>query len=78
MNTLTIETLQFTMKGMTCGGCVRSVQRVLGNVSGIVDSNVSVGNVVVIIDTNKVNAQEIEGALKKTGFVPELQRGETK
>jgi copper chaperone CopZ len=78
MNTQTIETLRFTMKGMTCGGCVRNVQRVLSNISGIVDSNVSVGNVMVIIDTNKIDAKEIEAALKKSGFIPELQEGETK
>jgi hypothetical protein len=39
-NTEAMKKIHFSVKGMTCGGCVRSVQRILDNVDGILNADV--------------------------------------
>ena len=68
------QTLQFSMKGMSCGGCIRSIENALAGVCGIVNSDVRVGQVTVVIDPDHTSAQEIEAALRTSGFVPEIQQ----
>jgi copper chaperone CopZ len=74
MKTQNNQTIQFRMKGMSCGGCVRTVKNALEGVRGIVDSDVRVGQVTVVIDPNHTSAQEIETALRTSGFVPAIQQ----
>ena len=40
-----METTVVPVKGMTCMGCVSSVKRVLGNISGVSQAEVSHGDV---------------------------------
>jgi copper chaperone CopZ len=76
MNTQTTSTVRFNVKGMTCGGCVRSVQGILTNIEGMVDLDVRVGSVTIVIDPHQVDAEAIGAALKKAGYVAELQNPE--
>ena len=76
MNTQTTSTLRFNVKGMTCGGCVRSVQRILTNIKGIVNLDVRVGSVTIVIDPHQVDAAAIGAELRKAGYMAELQNPE--
>ena len=72
-NTQAIETIHFTVKGMTCGGCVRSVQKILSTLNGVIDADVHVGHVSVTIDPSRVDGKAIQQALKAGEFVAEFQ-----
>ncbi len=73
MNTQTTSILRFNVKGMTCGGCIRSVQRILTNINGVVGLDVGVGSATIVIDPHQVDAEAIGAALRKAGYVAELQ-----
>jgi copper chaperone CopZ len=72
-NTQPIETIHFTVKGMSCGGCVRSVQKILSTLNGVIDADVHVGHVSVTIDPSRVDGKAIQQALKAGEFVAEFQ-----
>lgn len=63
-----METIQFSLQGMTCGGCVRSVERVLSTLPGIKESKVEVGRASVTFDPAVQTKAAIHEALSKTGF----------
>lgn len=58
----------FTIQGMTCGGCVNSVKRVLGAVPGIEPLKVEVGSATVRIDPAQATAEQAKAAIAKAGF----------
>ena len=64
-----MQTSTFSVSGMTCGGCAKSVERALGELSGV--SSVAVdwqaGQVVVVHDET-VSQADITGAIDDTGF----------
>jgi copper chaperone CopZ len=66
------QTIHFTMKGMTCGGCVNSVRRILSTVNGIVDADVHVGHLAVTIDPSRVDSLAIQRALTAGQFVADV------
>ena len=68
-----IDTIHFTVKGMACGGCVRSVQKILSTLNGVIDADVHVGHVSVTIDPSRVDGKAIQQALKAGEFVAEFQ-----
>jgi copper chaperone len=68
-NTQARQTIQFSVKEMTCGGCVNSVQRILSRVNGVIDADVRVGHLTVTIDPSRVDAGAIQRALKAGQFV---------
>ncbi|MFH2017511.1 MAG: heavy metal-associated domain-containing protein [Pseudomonadota bacterium] len=45
--------MQFTLKieGMTCGGCVRSVEKALAGVAGLKSAKVDLGKAEALIET---------------------------
>ena len=43
MQTTTMQTVSLNVQGMTCGGCVASVTRVLQAVPGVADVSISGG-----------------------------------
>ena len=71
-NTQAKQTIQFSVKGMTCGGCVSSAQRILKTVDGVIDADVSVGHLTVTIDPSRVDAGAIQRALKAGQFVADV------
>ena len=59
--------MDFVVKGMTCGGCVKSVERAVGRVAGV-------SSVKVELDGGKVEVQgdvareAVETAIVKAGY----------
>jgi copper chaperone len=54
--------------GMSCGGCVNSLTRVLSAVPGIEPLKVEVGKARLKIDTNVVTPEVIAAAVDRAGF----------
>ena len=58
----------FTISGMSCGGCVNSLTRVLKTVPGIEPLKIEVGRAALRIDTDKVNDDVVKSAVSRAGF----------
>jgi copper chaperone len=58
----------FTIQGMSCGGCVNSVKRVLGAVPGIEPIKVEVGKAVVRLDPARATSVQAREAIERAGF----------
>ena len=57
-----------TVKGMHCGGCVASVERVLGRLPGVAERKVSVGNVELTFDEGLLSEAAVREAIDDAGF----------
>jgi copper chaperone len=58
----------FTIEGMSCGGCVNSLTRVLKTVPGIEPVKVEVGRAVLRLDPDQVSTETIKAAVDRAGF----------
>jgi copper chaperone len=58
----------YTIKGMSCGGCVNSLTRVLRSVPGIEPIKIEVGTAQLRIDDTKVSSQTVKDAVDRAGF----------
>jgi copper chaperone len=58
------------VEGMTCGGCVKSVERALGNQPGVSSAKASLENKTVAIefDDAVIGKAQLEVAVQKAGF----------
>ena len=58
------------ISGMTCGGCVSSVNRVISALDGVVKAEVSLEkqDAVVDYDAAKLNLEQIKRAVTEAGF----------
>lgn len=65
-----METTVIPVKGMTCMGCVSSVKRVLGNISGVSQAEVSLekAQATVSYDAGKTSLQAIKAAITDAGY----------
>jgi copper chaperone len=65
-----MQTLEFDVEGMSCGGCTGSVQRALDNVDGVSHAEVTLhpGGASVQIDPSRVSAAHIEAVIAKLGY----------
>jgi mercuric ion transport protein len=68
------QTVAFRVEGMTCGGCVASVESALKNVNGVKQANVDLDTKMakVTFDPSKTNREALAEAVKKVGFTPVL------
>ena len=57
----------FTISGMTCGGCVNSLTRVLKSVPGIEPLKIEVGKAQLRLDPG-VTSETVKDAVKRAGF----------
>ena len=66
-----IKIVEFTIKGMTCSGCVNEVNHEVNKLQGIIKTVVSYenGNAVIEFDDTKTDIDEIEKAITKTGYL---------
>ena len=64
MRSLTIE-----IDGMSCGGCVASVTKVLSRVPGVRVDDVTVGSARVTLEDD-VAPTDVARAIEKAGFTP--------
>ena len=65
-----METLTLNIGGMTCGGCVKSVTRILENTKGVAKAEVSLDNKNAIIefDPAKINPEALIEAIEDGGY----------
>lgn len=65
-----MQTSKIEISGMTCGGCVSSVNRVLSALDGVVKAEVSLEkkNAVVDYDAAKLNLEQIKRAVTEAGY----------
>lgn len=65
-----MQTLEFDVQGMSCGGCTGSVQRALASVDGVNHAEVTLhpGIASVQVDPSRVNAAQIEAVITKLGY----------
>lgn len=65
-----MQTATLKISGMTCGGCVRSVERVLSALNGVARTDVSLEQqrAVVDYDAAKVNVEELKRAVEDAGY----------
>jgi len=57
----------FTIQGMSCGGCVNSLTRVLKSVPGIEPIKIEVGKARLRLD-ERATAQTVKDAVERAGF----------
>ena len=71
-----MQTLNFDVSGMSCGGCTGSVQRTLDKVDGVSHAEVTLhpGVVTVVTDPARVTAVQIESAIAKLGYGAKVRR----
>ena len=58
----------FTISGMSCGGCVNSLTRVLKAVPGIEPLKIEVGMAQLRLDADRVTSQAVRDAVERAGF----------
>jgi copper chaperone len=65
-----METTTIPVKGMTCMGCVSSVKRVLDNMAGVTQAEVSLekAQAAVTYDSGKTSLQAIKTAITDAGY----------
>ena len=65
-----MNTIQLSITGMTCGGCVNSVQNVLAALPGVQSVNVTLtpGQADVVYDTARITPDELIQAVVDAGF----------
>lgn len=65
-----VQTVEFTISGMTCSGCEEHVNHEVNKLTGIISSNASYknSNAIVEFDNSKTNIAEIESAINGTGY----------
>ena len=65
-----METITIKVDGMTCGGCVRSIENALGNRDGISSASADLdsGLVEIGFDPAVIQQAGIESAIEDAGF----------
>ena len=65
-----MQTVTLGISGMTCGGCVRSVGKVLQALDGVAKAEVSLekNNAVVEYDPGKVQVAQLRRSVEEAGF----------
>ncbi len=65
-----MQTAQFRVAGMTCGGCTNSVTKALKAVNGVADVNVSLSDsqATVQYDEKLTSPEQLKSAVIKAGY----------
>jgi copper chaperone CopZ len=58
----------FIIDGMSCGGCVNSLTRVLKTVPGIEPLKIEVGKASLRLDSDTVTSDTVKAAVERAGF----------
>jgi len=67
-------TTEIAISGISCGGCVSSVRRVLVKLPGVAHAQVQVGAASVRYDPALTNDAALLGAITLAGFAPAIAR----
>jgi mercuric ion transport protein len=70
VNQSNIQTVNFTVQGMTCAGCEESIKHAVNELDGIINVTPSYekGSTVVEFDKSKISKVAIEKAINSTGY----------
>jgi copper ion binding protein len=62
--------VELKVEGMTCDGCVRSVERKLAKVAGVESArvNLAAGKATVEYDDSKAQVDQLIGAVEQIGY----------
>ena len=65
-----MQTATLNISGMTCGGCVRSVSKVLNALDGVAKSEVSLDErrAIIDFDPDKVGVEQLKRAIEEAGY----------
>ncbi len=64
-----MKTITLNIEGMHCGGCVKSVTRVLTELAGVQSANVQLeGKANITFDENRVNVAQLIEVIEDAGF----------
>ncbi len=65
-----MEKITFTVKGMTCMGCVKSVKNVLEPISGVASVEITLdnGQVAISYDAAKAGTDQFRTAIQDAGY----------
>ena len=65
-----MEKATIKVEGMTCGGCVKSIEKALANYDGIgrTDADLDAGTLSVEFDGKLIQRSAIESAITNAGF----------
>ena len=71
-----MQTTTINIQGMTCQGCVNSVQTALTDREGVVDCSVSLSEnlAVVTYDPGKVSEKDLLAAVETSGYRATVQQ----
>ena len=60
----------FAVEGMTCSGCERTVQKVVGNIDGVKETKADVASASVTVeyDPSKVDVEKVKAAVERVGY----------
>ena len=64
-----MKTITLNIEGMHCGGCVKSVTRVLTELDGVQSADVQLeGKANITFDENRVNGAQLIEVIEDAGF----------
>ncbi len=74
-----VETKTYSVEGMTCQGCVSSVESKLGKIDGVQKYEVDLekGEAVVEFDPEKTKSEDIEKEFEKSAYKVTVKETET-
>lgn len=67
---MTIQLIKLNIGGMTCGGCVKSIQQSLIKTVGVIDAKASLENnqVGITFDNNQTSIDKLHEVIEDIGF----------
>ncbi len=64
-----MKTITINVEGMHCGGCVKSIERVLTELDGVQSADVQLeGKATITFDENRVNVAQLIEVIEDAGF----------
>lgn len=64
-----MKTITLNVEGMHCGGCVKSIERVLTELDGVQSADVQLeGKATITFDENRVNVAQLIEVIEDAGF----------
>ncbi|BAH39946.1 MAG TPA: copper chaperone [Gemmatimonas aurantiaca] len=63
-----MQSLKLEISGMSCGHCVKAVDKALSKVDGVTVQSVGVGEATVSFDPSRATSQQLAEAVADAGF----------
>ena len=68
-----MEQATIAVQGMSCGHCVASVKRALGQLEGVEVQEVAGGAASVAYDPQAISPRQIMAAIEAEGYTPQIE-----